>query len=606
MNKLYPVVVASMLHMPFAIANEVPPVVVTASRTAQTVDETLAAVTVITRQDIERKQAQSIQEVLRGVPGVTLSNNGGAGKTTSIFLRGTESDHVLVLIDGIKVGSATLGTTAFQQIPIALIERIEIVRGPRSSLYGSEALGGVIQIFTRKGGGTWRPFLQVAGGSYQTYHTTAGLSGGGDKGWLQLTANAIDTDGFNACTGKPFPNGGGCFTTEPDKDGYQDVAAALRAGYRINEDLEIDAQLLRSNGETDFDGSFVNQSETVQQVLGGTLRYAPAPWWQLSFTAGASWDEADNFKDGTFRSRFDTQREHISWQNDLLFADQHLVTFGIDYQHDEVDSDTSFTQSSRDNTGIFTQYQSTFAAHDLQLSLRSDDNEQFGNTTTGGFAWGYTFANQTRFTAAYGTAFKAPSFNELYFPGFGNAQLAPEHLRSIEVGLGAPVANGHWSVNAYHLQVDDLIAFDAASSAPANVNEARILGLEAQLTTHWRAWRLHTNFTLLKPENRNADTNNGNTLARRAKRSFMFEADRQFGQYALGTTVFAQGKRFDDLANSRTLGGYATLDLRGEYSISSDFTLQLRIENLFDKDYESAAFFNQPGRSFLLTLRYQP
>ncbi len=246
-------------------------VVVTATRTAQAADASLASVTVITRQDIERLQAQSVPEVLRGVAGLTFSNNGGAGKATSVFLRGTNADHVLVLVDGIKIGSATLGTASFQDIPVAQIERIEIVRGPRASLYGSEAIGGVIQIFTRKGGGAMAPSASFTAGSYGTYNTALGLSGGGEQSWFNAKAAQQNVQGFNACRGKPAPGGAGCFVNEPDKDGYNNSSLGLNGGYRFANGLVADVQVLRADSKNRYDGSNLvgNQAEGVQQVVGG-------------------------------------------------------------------------------------------------------------------------------------------------------------------------------------------------------------------------------------------------------------------------------------------------------------------------------------------------
>ncbi len=605
-KRCLPAAALLLLGSPSAFAAEIDPVIVTATRTAQTADETLSSVTVITRKEIERRQAQSVQDLLRGVPGVDIANNGGPGKATSVFLRGTESDHVLVLIDGVKVGSATLGTTAFQDIPVEQIERIEIVRGPRSSLYGSEAIGGVIQIFTRKGGGPLKPFFSIGGGSYQTYNASAGVSGGGERGWFSLNASGIDTEGFNACNGKPSPGGAGCFTTEPDKDGYRNLSGSLRAGYRFDNGAEVDVHALRAEGKNEFDGSFVNESESVQQILGSTLRFSPADIWHITLTAGRSRDESDNFKDGTFKSRFDTERDTLSFQNDLSIATDHLLTVGADYQDDRVDGTTAYAVSSRDNTGLFTQYQGRFGAHDVQLSLRRDDNEQFGTRHTGGAAWGYALNEGLRLTASYGTAFKAPTFNELYFPGFGNPNLRPEESDSIELGLSGKATWGHWSLNAYETRINDLIAFDASTFAPANIDQARIRGMEAMLGTRLGNWDLNANFTLLDPENRSGGANDGNVLPRRARQSLRLDADRDFGRYRLGATLLAAGKRYDDLANTRSLSGYATLDVRAEVALAKDWRLQARVENLLDKDYETAAFFNQPGRSLYLTLRYQP
>ncbi len=582
--------------------NTMEPIIITATRTAQTADETLASVTVITRKEIERQQATSVQEVLQGAPGISIANNGGLGKTTSVFLRGTESDHVLVLIDGIKVGSATLGTTAFQDIPIDQIERIEIVRGPRSNLYGSEAIGGVIQIFTRKGGGPLAPFFSIGGGSFRTYNASAGVSGGGDRGWFNLSASGINTEGINACNGEPGI--GGCFATEPDKDGYRNLSGSVRAGYRFDNGIEAELHALRARGRNEYDGTYVNESEFVQQVAGGRLRFAPLPAWHTTLAAGRSRDDSDNYEDAMFRSRFDTMRDTVSFQNDFSFGASQLLTLGLDYQNDRIDSTTAYTVTSRDNKGLFVQYQGGFRAQDVQLSLRGDDNEQFGAHNTGNVAWGYDLGNRLRLIASYGTAFKAPTFNELYFPGFGNPNLKPETSQSIEAGLRGNPAWGSWSLNVYQTTVDDLIGFDAAF-APVNIDAARIRGIEAATAARVAGWDLRGNLTLLDPENRGPGANQGNILPRRAKEALQLDADRAFGKLRLGATVFAEGRRFDDLANARELAAYATVALRAEYALARHWRLQGRVANLFDKDYETAAFYNQPGRSFFVTVRYK-
>jgi vitamin B12 transporter len=583
------------------LATDMDQIVVTATRTAQSQDESLAAVSVITRQDIERLQPQSLQDLLRGVPGLTLSNNGGPGKTSSLFMRGTESDHVLVLLDGIKLGSATLGVTPIQDLPVAQIERIEIVRGPRSSLYGSEAIGGVIQIFTRRGGGDFKRRFSLGLGSHATRSGSLGLSGGGEHSWYSVDLALSDTDGFDACRAT---TAGGCYTDEPDDDGYRNESASLRAGHRFDNGLEVDFHALQADGENEYDGSFVNQSETRQQILGGSLRIAPTDTWLLSLKGGRAWDKSDNYKDGLYMTTFDTQRDSLSLQGDLDLGKAQLLTLGFDYQEERVESSTEYRVDDRDNQGYFVQYQGEFSAQELQFSLRQDDHEGFGKHTTGGIAWGYTLDGGFRLWSSYAAAFKAPTFNELYYPGFGNPELQPEESSGLEVGLQGGADWGDWSLSVYQTRVDELIAFDASYN-PVNIDRARIRGIEARVDNDIGPWRTATSLTLLDPRNDSGGSNDDNLLPRRTRQSLRIDLDRDFGAYTLGASLLAEGKRYDDLANTRRLGGFATLDLRAGYRINNAWRLQGRCENLFDKGFETASYYNQSERSFYLTLSYQ-
>lgn len=587
----------------FAADNTAEPVVVTATRTARTADETLASVTVITREDIDRLQATSVQELLRGVPGLSLTNNGGAGKASSMFVRGTNSDHVLVLINGIKTGSPTLGTTAIQDIPLAQIERIEIVRGPRSSLYGSEAVGGVIQIFTRKGGGEVTPYADAGAGSYNTHQTGAGVSGGGKQNWYNISVANTSTRGFNSCRGTLTA---GCFTIEPDDDGYRNLSAALRAGRRFDDGAELDIHVLHAEGDNQFDGSFINESKTVQQVVGGKFAFSPTGIWRATLLAGRNRDDSDNYLNGIFRARFDSERDTLSWQNDISIGRHQLLTLGLDRQTDRIDSTTAYPVTSRDNTGIFAHHQATLGAHDVSLALRDDDNEQFGRHTTGSLAWGRAVGDGVRLMASYGSAFKAPTFNQLYFPGFGNPNLDPETSHSAELGVSGKLAAGRWSLNAFETKVDDLIAFDPTTFTPTNIDAARIRGVEAVLTQRLADWRLAGNLTWLDPRNRSNGANHGNLLPRRAEQALRIDLDRSVGHWQFGASVTGEGRRYDDLANTRRLDSYATLDIRAAYRLARHWQLQARAANVFDKRYETAEYFNQPGRNYFISLRYQP
>jgi len=574
-------------------------IVVTPTRTAQTVDDSLASVSVVTRSDIERLQARSLADVLQGMVGVTVVNNGGDGKFTSMFLRGANSDHVLVLIDGVKVGSATTGTAAFQDFPLHLIERIEVVRGPVSSLYGSEAIGGVIQIFTRKGGGPLAPSASVTAGSNNTRGATVGLSGGGAHGWFNAGVAHTRTDGFNACKGLP---GVACFTNEPDDDGYRNTAFTLRGGYRFAPDSELDLHVLRAQGDNEFDGTFQNQSESVQQVIGAGVTHRFNEVWRVKLSAGQGRDESDNFKDGVYSSTFNTRRNNASLQNDFSLGRNHLLTLGLDRQEDHVSSNTAYAVTRRDTTGVFTEYQGQWDKHRVQLALRGDDNSQFGRHTTGNVAWGYPVMANLDLRLAYGTAFKAPTFNQLYYPNYGNANLRPETSRNIELGLGGRLSGGRWSATLFDNRISDLIA----GFPPANINRAEIRGLELAASRRFGAWDAAVNLTLQDPENASSGANQGKVLPRRAQESLRMDLDRRLGAWRLGGTLRGEGERFDNDSNTRRMAGYALLDLRAEYRLAADWSLGGRLENVFDVDYETAFGYNQPGRGAYLTLRYQP
>ncbi|MFC1747224.1 TonB-dependent vitamin B12 receptor [Pseudomonadota bacterium] len=589
-----------------AMASDVEPFVVTATRTTQTVDESLASVTVVTRKDIEQFQAHSTQDLLRGVAGLNIINNGGAGKNTSLFMRGTESDHVLVLVDGVKIGSATTGSAKLQSIDVSQIERIEIVRGPRSSLYGADAIGGAIQIFTRKGKGPSKTNFSVGADSQGTYSAHAGIAGGDNTRWYSANLNHINTDGFNACSGKPSPGGAGCFVNEPDDDGYRDVSVSLRGGYRFTNGIEAEISALRDEGDNEYDGARVNESSSMQQVLSTTVRMSPTPFWYMTLGAGQSRDQSDNFLEGVFKSRFNTKRDSATWQNDITMGENRLLTLGLDRQLDRIDGTTAYAINSRGNSALFSQYQETIGAHNLQLSARRDDNEQFGLHTTSGIALGTDLSHGLRGTVSYGTAFKAPTFNELYFPGYGSATLQPEESRSVEIGIASKGELGHWAMNIYETRIENLIAYDASLSAPNNLNQARIHGLETVWRINHHDWEINTNITLLSPKNRASGANYNKRLPRRAKHSLRIDIDRSLDVFQLGASLRAEGERYDDLRNSRRLGGYSTMDLRAGYNIAKAWQLQTRIENIFDKHYETAAFFNQPDRTLFVTLRYQP
>ncbi len=604
---------------PSAESDALDRVVVTATRTAITTDAALAPVDVIDRTEIERSQTSSLAELLRGRAGINIANQGGDGKLTSVFLRGAESDHVLVLIDGIRIGSATSGAAAFQDLPLQFVDRIEIVRGPRSSLYGSDAIGGVIQIFTRRDRGAAQGRFTIGVGSHGHREAGAGIGGGNDRGWYGIDAAYQRTDGINACRGfADYENFifAGCFTGEqPDRDGYARHALSLRGGMALGENVQINGQWLEARGENEYDGDFANYSETVQRIVGAKLRWQAGERTTLQITAGRNRDASDDFFGWPGSARvaagnFASNRDSASTQLDIAFTDAQTLSIGADWLRDRIDSNAIPDRlSRRRNIAAFAQYQARFdtgiGAQDLQLALRRDDNEQFGAQTTGNAAWGLGFGEGWRVTAGYGTGFKAPSFNELYFLFFGNSTLRPESSRTLETGLAWRGERAWLRLNAFETDVDDLIAYDVLIRKANNIDRVRLRGAELQIDAIIADLDIGFSASWLHPENR-SDDYRGNDLPRRARENVRLSVDRAFDALRVGATVVGAGGRFDDLANERRLGGYATLDLRGEYAFSEAWTLQASVANVFDRNYETAAFYNQPGRTYQVRLRYAP
>ena len=606
---------ALLLALPVAHAQDatdLDEVVVTATRTALTADDHLAAVEVIDRAQIERSAARSLPELLRGRAGIALVNQGGLGKLSTLFLRGTESDHVLFLIDGIRVGSPTSGLTSLQDLPLAQIERIEIVRGPRSSLYGADAIGGVIQIFTRRGAmqagvhGRGR----IAAGSHGLREASAGVDLRGARGGIGIDLAHQRTDGINACTGTYDPNtwaGAGCFIvpgTHLDRDGYRNNSAALRADFAPGAAWQFDARASRADGRNDYDGDYQDNSDIVQQTVGGSVRWMPSNEFQLKLTAGRNTDDSANRIGSAFANRYTTTRDSASLQGDVTLAQGQLLSAGFDWLRDAanvVDPWSPFART-RGNRAVFAQYQTDVGAHDLQLSLRRDDNDQFGGHTTGGIAWGLDFAEGWRVTASHATAFKAPTFNELYYPGASNPDLNPETSRSTELSLARSGDGWQVQANAYQTRASDLIAWESSLFKPVNVEDARIRGIELTGAATLGEWNLRGQLGWL--DARNLDS--GKRLARRPQRSARLDLDRDIGAWGFGVSGIAEAARWDDAANTLRVGGYGTLDARVSWRFTPGWTLQANVVNAFDKRYETSAWYNQPGREFVLSLRWQP
>lgn len=589
---------------------ELDDVVVTATRTPVSIADSVVPVQVIDREQIDRSQAGSLLDLLRGRAGLDFVNQGGPGKITSLFMRGSASSQVLVLVDGVRIGAASSGMPALQDLPIDQIERVEIVRGPRSSLYGSEAIGGVIQIFTRAAGQGLQQNLALTAGSHNLRQASAGFSNRGERGWVSAQGAWQKTDGINACNGSAtlFQ---GCYVDEPDRDGYRNTSLNVRGGYALGETLSVEGHVLDAASRNQYDGSIYggNEADNQQRVYGGKLRWAPGDAFRLSAQVGRNDDQADSYYvqagKRSFVSTFDTRRDTASVQGDFLFAEGQQLSVGGDWQKDQVTSTTAYSIDNRDNTGVFAEYQGRFGAHSLQASVRNDDNEQFGNHTTGSLGYGLALGHGLRLTASAGTGFKAPTFNDLYFPWSSNPALKPEESTSVNVGIAQYGEGWNWTFNAYESRIDQLIALDSTYT-PYNIAKARIRGAELTGFASLAGFDINAQASFTDPrDHTRGAASYDNWLPRRARSSGRLDVDRGFGPLRVGVTATATGHRFDNAGNSLRLAGYGTVDLRVEYAINEAWSLQARAANVFDREYETVAWYNQPGREYQLTLRYR-
>jgi len=584
----------------FAEENILEPIFVTATRTAHTTDETLAPVSTITRKDIETSQANTLPELLTGLPGIHITTQGGMGKESSIFMRGTSTRHILFLVDGVKIGSASLGQTAFQHIPINQIERIEIIRGPRSSLYGSDAIGGVVQIFTRKG--TEETSLNVSAGygTHETYETSAGISGSTGKAKFGLQATFSETDGINALS-----------TSNPDTDGYINRSISATFNDAVSELLEIGFNILYAESDNEFDSAFdatsIDSEKAIESIITNDIKLYLTDDWDSTIKLSTNRDESNIFQNNSLNSSIDTNRNQFFWQNDIQILDSNILSLGYDFMNEEIETSENFSVKRRNNKAVFAQLQSNFKQQNIILSFRHDNNDSFGHHTTGNFDWRFQFNDAYSITASYGQAFKAPTFNDLFWPAgafaAGNPDLEPETSKSTEIITRGNTANIDWFVNIYKTRIKDLIDWSPNNMGvwvPTNIDDANIEGIETSIKTTMKDWDISFNMNFLDPRNRTTDKK----LERRASEHAKLNIDKTFSKLKTGITFDMQGDRFDDTSNQDRLSGYGLVNIRAQYQIMKNITLKAKIDNLFDKKYQTAKDYNSLDRGIFVSMAY--
>jgi len=593
-------------------------IVVTGTRIPTNISESLSAVSVLQRADIERYQASDIFQLLSRIPSVSFTRNGGRGSSTSMSLRGNQSDHSMFLIDGVRIGSATSGGAALASLNMATVERIEIIRGPKSNLYGADAIGGVVNIITRKTSDPSVFNLQTSFGSNDTTETTAVAGLNGDRYSFTAAVNVLDTSGIDNTESTDGVHG--------DEDAHRKNSLALNYQYQLADNVLWKLVYNRNETESEYDnncsvGSWPNSSSVDCYIfssgqvdsLSTAIELEVSDQWHTSFQVGRTNDEAlegaDNVDLSTTNNggEFNTQKTEATWVNNLFLREDNTLTLGVDYLRDEVSGSTEYDEISRDNKAVFAQYQVQLGAVDTNFGLRNDDNEQFGSFTTASFLAGVDLSDNLRLIGSFSEGFKAPTFNDLYFPGFGTPTFEPEQSENYEIGLNATLGNTYLTVAVFNNQLENLIQYNSATFQTDQTAEVEISGFEFSVDTEVAGWALSLAGSVIDPENKG----NGKVLRRRAEQSMSFDADYGFDNLTVGFTVRSESHRFDDVANTVKLGGYTTSAIRASYRINDEWAVKAKIDNLTDKEYVTASSFSlgnyrSVGREAMITIAYTP
>ncbi|MDC5703196.1 TonB-dependent receptor [Vibrio europaeus] len=599
------IAVASLLpHASLSYAQEASSdetMVVTANRFEQSADSVLAPVSVVTREDIEKMQAQSALDVLKTLPGVELSYQGTKANTNSIFIRGTSSRHTLVLVDGVRINSATAGGASVGLIPVNAIEKIEVVRGPRAAVYGSDALGGVISITTKpKSGSVHEAKATFGSNSYaqQSWRSVGDIS---EKTKGSFFVNNEKSKGYKVSSSAP----------DSDRHGFdaQTILGSLTHTYSSSVELFFTGYY--QQGLVEYAGfSSKSESDRENYTFAGGVNYSSENWLsqlQLSTDKGYSADgKADGGASG--KASITTKRNSASWVNTYTGLENSAINLGVDYYQEKAQrggtNTSDYSDNKKTNTGVFITGFTQLSDLTLEASLRNDRDSAFGNHTTWNLGAGYSLTEAIELVGSYGTAFKAPTFNDLYYPTSGNPDLKPETSKSLEFGVKGYHELVDWSVTTYRTDIEDMIAWAPIAPGssvykPSNVENAQIKGIELELGFETGP----INHKLIGDWKDPKDTKKNTQLIRRAKENYKWVGT--YSADAVDVSLIANyvGKRYD--SSLYELEAYSTADAAVTYRVTDKFTTGLRVSNMFDKGYETAKGYPAAEREWYLNASYQ-
>jgi vitamin B12 transporter len=584
-------IVASLSATNATAQTKVEPVVVTASRTSEPVAETLRDVTVLRGDSLAASGINDLETALRSVPGFEVQSL-GAGATPSIFVRGGNSNQVLILVDGQRVGSSFSGLSALQHIPVAQIDRIEIVRGPAASLYGADAMSGVIQIFTKQSAGL---AASAAFGNQRSSDVSAraGFAQGNHR--FSIAANHRDSRGFNAIVDPAN------FSFNPDRDGYRFSSVTLSAGHQFSRAFSLEGNALVARGSAQYDGdaTFDDRIKSDVRNLGAKAIYAPSERWMSTLALGQGVDQSEFVS--SFPGNYKTANDQASWQNNLHFSRDTTLWNAIEWRREKISTDQGFTTDSRRTASAAFGGEANFDAMKVAASIRIDDSNQYDTKTTGNVGLAYALTREWRASVNAGTSFKAPTFNDLYFPGFSNPNLSPEKGRNVEAALAWTHGASNAKLVVYENRVRDLIQFQCDANfncAPQNVARANLRGATLSTATRVAKWNLEASLDVADPE----DANSGKRLPRRSKLHGAFKVSGEVFGVNAGLEAIASGDRFDNSSNTKRLAGYGVVNAFARYEVARGVGIGLRIDNAFDREYENSRGYSTGGRRTWITM----
>jgi vitamin B12 transporter len=585
---------------------ELETITVTANRGAANIDDSLATQVVITRADIERIQPKSVLDLLATVSGLDISTNGGRGQTSSVYMRGANASHTLVLLNGVRISSASLGSTNVQSIAPELVERIEIVKGPRAALWGSDAIGGVIQIFTRKLE-SGEHFASVNFGSegYQMLNAGVGIKHG--DGFTSISVNHEESDGFDVKD-----------DTETDDDGYSFDSVAINGQQQISDVFAVNWLAQLDQGDTEYDSAYgANESEVNNHVWQISAAYQ----WQLAdiknntqFSIGQSRTSNIGYGNGTSKSegsQYDTRRNQYSLINNSEVTANFQTTFGAEFYQEQLKGSSVYSESERDVTGIFAHGIYQFEKFTYELATRYDDVEGIDSETTFNASAGYQASESTQVSFSAGTGFKAPTFNDLYYPlnwGYvGNKDLVSETSESYEFSVKSHFDNLSIAFNLYQTDIENLIDWSGkdkdGNTTPVNVDDVDIQGAELGFTYQAFGGRHQLNFSYIEAEN----ASTGDQLGRRAKEHVSYQFDAQIGKADIYAELQYKGKRYDYLYGGAVvkLDSYSLVNLGVSYPVTNNFKVQVKVNNALDENYQNSNGYFTQERVAYFGITYQ-